>query len=114
VKSPDYKVGRAVAAALYPAGDPARRTATPETAGAVTLDDVKSYYASTYRPDLTTIVVIGDVTAGARAQRDRERVRRLESRRADAQRLSARGSAEQGVRRPTIPGHRPHPSPRSG
>jgi zinc protease len=62
VKSPDYKVGRAVAAALYPAGDPARRTATPETAGAVTLDDVKSYFASTYRPDLTTIVVIGDVT----------------------------------------------------
>lgn len=62
VKSPDYKAGRALADALYPPGDPSRRTATPQTAGSVTLDDVKSYYASTYRPDLTTIVVVGDVT----------------------------------------------------
>lgn len=62
MKSPDYKVGRAIAEALYPAGDPARRTATPETVGAITLDDVKSYFAAKYRPDLTTIVVIGDVT----------------------------------------------------
>jgi zinc protease len=62
VKSPAYKFGRALADALYPAGDPARRSTTPETAATVTLDDVKSYYASTYRPDLTTIVVVGDVT----------------------------------------------------
>jgi zinc protease len=62
VKSPGYKFARALADALYPAGDPARRSATPETVGTVTLDDVKSYYASTYRPDLTTIVVVGDVT----------------------------------------------------
>ncbi len=62
VKSPDYKAQRALADALYPAGDPSRRTATPETAGAVTLDDVKAFYGSTYRPDLTTIVVVGDVT----------------------------------------------------
>ena len=62
VKSPGYKFGRALADALYPPGDPARRSATPETAGTVTLDDVKGYYASTYRPDLTTIVVVGDVT----------------------------------------------------
>jgi zinc protease len=62
VKSPDYKAERALAEALYPAGDPSRRTATPETANAVTLDDVKAFYASAYRPDLATIVVIGDVT----------------------------------------------------
>ncbi|MBV8369974.1 MAG: insulinase family protein [Candidatus Eremiobacteraeota bacterium] len=62
MKSPDFKAGRAFADAIYPAGDPARRYATPQTAGAVTLDDVKSYYGSTYRPDLTTIVVVGDVT----------------------------------------------------
>ena len=48
--------------AAYPAGDPVRRTATPETVGTIALDDVKSYYAAAYRPDLTTIVVIGDVT----------------------------------------------------
>jgi zinc protease len=62
VKSPDYKAERALAEALYPAGDPSRRTSTPETANAVTLDDVKAFYGSAYRPDLATIVVIGDVT----------------------------------------------------
>ncbi len=62
VKSPDYKKGVALAAALYPSGDPARRNATPATAGSVTLDDAKAYYAAVYRPDLTTIAVIGDVT----------------------------------------------------
>jgi zinc protease len=62
VKSPDYKAQRALADALYPAGDPARRSATPQSAGAVTLDDVKAFYASAYRPDLATVVVIGDVT----------------------------------------------------
>jgi zinc protease len=62
VQGPDFKSHRALANALYPAGDPARRTATPETVGTVTLDDVKAYYASTFRPDLTTIVAVGDVT----------------------------------------------------
>jgi len=62
VKSPDYKRGRALAAALYPSGDPARRSATPETAGSVTLDDAKAYYTSAFRPDLATIVVVGDLT----------------------------------------------------
>jgi zinc protease len=62
VQGPDYKARRALAGALYPAGDPARRSATPQTAGSVTLDDVKAYYASTFRPDLTTIVAVGDVT----------------------------------------------------
>jgi zinc protease len=62
VKSPDYRAQRALAAALYPSGDPARRSATPATAGSVTLDELKAYYAAAYRPDLATIVVIGDVT----------------------------------------------------
>ncbi len=62
VKSPVYKAGRALADALYPAGDPARRSATPESAATVTLTDAKAYYTTTFRPDLTTIVVIGDVT----------------------------------------------------
>jgi len=62
VRSPDFKAHRALADALYPAGDPSRRTATPATAGSVTLDDVKGYYAATFRPDMTTIVAVGDVT----------------------------------------------------
>jgi zinc protease len=63
--SPDHLTAVALANALYPAGDPLRRFATPQTAGAVTLDDVKSYYASVYRPDMTTIVVVGNTTPAA-------------------------------------------------
>jgi len=61
--SPDAKARRAIANALYPSGDPSRRFATPQSAGTVTLDDVKGYYAATMRPDLTTIVIVGDVSA---------------------------------------------------
>jgi zinc protease len=62
VNSPAYRAQVALDDALYPAGDPSRRTATPQTASKVTLEDVQSFYRSSYRPDLTTIVVIGDVT----------------------------------------------------
>lgn len=62
VQGPAYKAQRALDDALYPLGDPARRTATPQTVGGITLDDVKAYYAATYRPDMTSIVVVGDVT----------------------------------------------------
>jgi zinc protease len=62
VQGPDFKAHQALAAALYPIGDPARRNATPATAAAITLDDVKAYYAATFRPDLTTIVAVGDIT----------------------------------------------------
>ncbi len=62
IAGPDFKARRALSDALYPAGDPGRRNATPDSAGSVTLDDVKNYYATTFRPDMTTIVVVGDVT----------------------------------------------------
>jgi zinc protease len=62
LKSPDNQARRAIAAALYPSGDPARRFATPQTVGALTLDDVKNYAAAVMRPDLATIVIVGDVT----------------------------------------------------
>jgi zinc protease len=68
VKTPDYLARQALAQALYPPGDPARRTATPQTAASISLDDVKAAYAATYRPDLATIVVIGDVTPDAARQ----------------------------------------------
>ncbi|MDQ6930236.1 MAG: insulinase family protein [Candidatus Eremiobacteraeota bacterium] len=55
----------ALSKALYPAGDPQTRYATPATAGAVTLPDVRSYFTGVYRPDMTTIVVIGDTTPAA-------------------------------------------------
>jgi zinc protease len=61
--SPDHLAEVALSEALYPVGDPYRTWPSPTTAGAVTLDDVKAWYAAAYRPDLTTIVVIGDITA---------------------------------------------------
>jgi len=60
--SPEHRTLLALQSALLPKGDPALRDVTPQTVANVTLDDVKAYYANTYRPDFTTIVVIGDVT----------------------------------------------------
>ena len=61
--SPGYRTSRALDVALLPTGDPALRQTTPKTVSSLTLDEVKQYHDTTVRPDLTTIVVIGDVTA---------------------------------------------------
>lgn len=63
--SPDHLAAVALSDALYPPGDSQRRFATPQSVGALKLADVKSWYASAYRPDLSTIVVIGDTTPEA-------------------------------------------------
>jgi zinc protease len=63
LKSPEYRTFRALDTALLPAGDPVLRQATPATLAHVGLDQVRAFYAATVRPDLTTIVVIGDVSA---------------------------------------------------
>jgi zinc protease len=62
LQSPDYLAGRALDAGLFPKNDPSLREATPQTISALTLANVKDYYQRVFRPDLTTIVVIGDVT----------------------------------------------------
>jgi zinc protease len=61
MRSPGYQTSRALDLALLPAGDPVLRQVTPATVAGITLDNVKQFFASTFRPDLTTIVVIGDV-----------------------------------------------------
>ncbi len=63
--APDHLAQVALGKALYPAGDPAQRFATPKSVAGLTLTDVRSWYARAYRPDLTTIVVIGDTTPDA-------------------------------------------------
>jgi zinc protease len=67
-KSPGFLTQHSLRAALYPQNDPSLRIATPESVSTLTLDAVRSYYRNVFRPDLTTIVVIGKVTpAQARA-----------------------------------------------
>ncbi|MHB8569466.1 MAG: M16 family metallopeptidase [Metallibacterium sp.] len=62
METPDYLFARAINEALLPPNDPALREATPASVLKLSYSDVKNYYAQTFRPDLTTIVVIGKVT----------------------------------------------------
>ena len=62
LQSPGYLTERAIDSALFPKHDPTLRHATPASVSALELEDVKNYYHHVFRPDLTTIVVIGQVT----------------------------------------------------
>ncbi len=61
LESPDFLTRRAMNKALLPKGDPVLRKATPATVDSLTLQDVKDYYKKVFRPDMTTIVVIGNI-----------------------------------------------------
>jgi zinc protease len=62
LQSPGYLFSHAVSRAILPAGDPRLRQATPSSVQGLNLADVRDYYSRNFRPDLATIVVIGDVT----------------------------------------------------
>jgi zinc protease len=61
LQSPAFLSELALNEALLPADDPALRHATPQDVGGLTLDKVKQYYTQTFRPDMTTIVVVGKI-----------------------------------------------------
>ena len=63
VQSPGYQAQRSLRAALFPPDDPILREATPESVRSLTLEDVRAYHRKVIRPDLTTIVVVGHVSA---------------------------------------------------
>jgi zinc protease len=60
-KSPAHLTVRAMRQSLFGKDDPSAREATEQSVHALTLDDVKAYYNTVYRPDMTTIIVIGQV-----------------------------------------------------
>ncbi|MGC8594486.1 MAG: M16 family metallopeptidase [Candidatus Kryptoniota bacterium] len=61
LESPDYLMNRALKRALYPDDDPTLRETTPATVSGLSLDDVKAFYNHVFRPDQTTIVVVGKI-----------------------------------------------------
>jgi zinc protease len=61
LQSPDHIASHALVLALFPKGDPSQRETTPDSMQALSIADVRSYYQAAFRPDLTTIVVIGKV-----------------------------------------------------
>ena len=101
--SPEYRTSRALDLALLPTGDPVLREATPATIATIGLSEVKQYFAATFRPDLTTIVVIGDVSPEGSQGGDREVVWRLESNRPQAQHHLASGPVESNLRHRMFP-----------
>jgi zinc protease len=60
--SPRFLTQHSLREALFGANDPTLRMPTPQTVSRLTLENVRSYYHTVFRPDLTTIVVIGNVT----------------------------------------------------
>ena len=62
LQSPDYRAHRRLLEALLPKGDPELREPEPQKVSSLTLKDVQDYYHKTFRPDVTKIVVIGDIT----------------------------------------------------
>lgn len=62
LESPAFITRLTLRRALYPRGDPELRHATPQSVSALKYQDVRTYYDSVFRPDLTTIVVTGQIT----------------------------------------------------
>ncbi len=62
LQSPDYLFQRSLRKNLFPADDPSLRQATPTSVRSLTLRDARDYYSTVFRPDLTTVVVIGPIT----------------------------------------------------
>ncbi len=63
ISSPDYRLGRDILKKLNPPNDPSLREATPNSVHAITHEDVIETYRKVFRPDRTTIIVIGNISS---------------------------------------------------
>lgn len=61
LQSPAFLAELGLDKALLPAGDPQLRYARPQDVMGLSLDKVKRYYAQTFRPDMTSIVIVGRI-----------------------------------------------------
>ncbi len=61
VQSPAFLAQLGLDQALLPKDDLQLRHPTPQTVMSLTLDKAKGYYVQTFRPDMTTIVIVGKV-----------------------------------------------------
>ena len=61
LKSPEYLRVKALNSALVPRSDPVLREATPESVRSLSYQDILGYYRQVFRPDMTTLVVIGKI-----------------------------------------------------
>jgi zinc protease len=64
-RSPGYLAQKSLRAALFPPQDPTLIEPTPATVLGLTPEVVRGYYEKVFRPDLTSIVVIGKITPEA-------------------------------------------------
>ena len=62
LRTPSFRSSQALATALLPPGDPEMFEITPASLSGVSLEVVKQFHEATIRPDLTTIVVVGDIS----------------------------------------------------
>jgi zinc protease len=62
MQSPGFLASQSLRESLFTKDDPSLRQPVPENIGRLTMEDVKAYYKTAFRPDLTTIVVIGKIT----------------------------------------------------
>jgi zinc protease len=59
---PAFLARKSMRESLFPRNDPSLSNATLESVNSLTLKDARTYYRTAFRPDLTTIVVIGNIT----------------------------------------------------
>ncbi len=63
IQSPGFLAQQTLKEGLFPKTDPSLRYPDPKSVSSLTLKDAKDYYSRVFRPDMTTIVVIGKITA---------------------------------------------------